>query len=208
MDDRSMSGVSMPAVIDRAAAPAFIDNGHESAADVLDSLVLAAREGDVPAFEALVTLRMRSAYRLARAILGSTEEAEDATQEAFVAAWRGLHSLRDSRRFDAWFQRILVNACRMSIRQRPRAIMVTVESLGENDGGAQDQSVIDLPGADALQRAIDSLTVPQRTILALRHFEDRSVAEIGAMMEIPIGTAKWRLHDARAALERALQAQQ
>jgi RNA polymerase sigma-70 factor (ECF subfamily) len=176
----------------------------ESAMEV--SLVERARAGDGEAFRALVSVRVLPTFRLARAILGTTEEAEDATQEAFLAAWRGIGSLRDPARFDAWFGRIVANACRMSVRRRPQAVVISVEEMGAHDEqGADDHSLAQLPEIDALQRAIDRLSVPQRTILALYHLQDRSVAEVGAILGIPVGTAKWRLSQARAALERAFE---
>jgi RNA polymerase sigma-70 factor (ECF subfamily) len=73
-------------------------------------------------------------------------------------------------------------------------------ALGRPDPGVE--GVADL---DALEGAFARLSVDQRTILSLHHLEDRSVADIAAMLGIPTGTAKWRLHAARAALERALE---
>ena len=83
-------------------------------------LVARSVDGDGEAFARLVDLRLMPAFRLARAILGTAEEAEDAVQEAFISAWRALPTLHDPDRFDAWFSRIVVNACRMAMRRRPR----------------------------------------------------------------------------------------
>ena len=76
----------------------------------------------------LVTARVADAYRLARAILLDDAEAEDAVQEASLAAWRRRDSLRDPARFDAWFDRILVNQCRDQLRRRKRAVPVAAPS--------------------------------------------------------------------------------
>jgi RNA polymerase sigma-70 factor (ECF subfamily) len=169
-------------------------------------MVERAKAGDPEAFDALVDLRLLPTYRLARVILGGKEEAEDATQEAFIAAWRALPSLRDAERFDAWFSRIVVNACRMSIRRRPRAAVVSIESIADAEPAAAEGSLNGVIDADALNRAIDSLEVPHRVILGLYYLEDRSVASIATILRIPSGTAKWRLHRARAALKRAMTA--
>jgi RNA polymerase sigma-70 factor (ECF subfamily) len=83
------------------------------------SLVERASQGDIDAFEELVRSHMASVYRLSVAILGSEHDAADATQEAFVAAWRGLGRLRDPDRFDAWLKRININACREVLRLIP-----------------------------------------------------------------------------------------
>lgn len=73
-------------------------------------LVERARAGDADAFDQLVRERLDAVYMLALGILGEAADARDATQEAFVAAWRKLPTLRDVDRFDAWLDRITVNA--------------------------------------------------------------------------------------------------
>ena len=178
------------------------------------ALVERARDGDRHAFDRLVAARLSQTFRLAKAITGHAGDAEDVTQEAFLQAWRNLPRLREPARFDAWFGRILVNEARMALRRRGRVMTVSVDELDVRDGdtrtfipGALDPSIDAIAQGDALQRAIDRLTLDQRTILALHHLEERPVAEIAAVFDIPVGTAKWRLHEARAALERAMETQ-
>jgi len=169
------------------------------------SLVERARSGDAEAFDALVAVRLLPTFRLARAILGGTEEAEDATQEAFIAAWRGLSSLRDAERFDAWFGRIVVNACRMSMRRRPKTVVLPLESvIARQSAPADDRSLRGVIDSDALNRAIDGLPLQQRAILVLYYLEDRPVSTVATILGIPSGTAKWRLFRARTALRTAL----
>jgi RNA polymerase sigma-70 factor (ECF subfamily) len=170
--------------------------------------------GDRSAFDRLVATRLTPTFRLARAIVGDTRDAEDATQEAFLSAWRSLPQLRDAGRFDAWFGRIVVNQARMTLRRRGHVLTVPVDAIHpDRDGsddrspGAPDPSIEAVGRADALQRAIDRLSAGQRTILALHYLEERQVADIAALLEIPVGTAKWRLHEARGALERAMETQ-
>jgi RNA polymerase sigma-70 factor (ECF subfamily) len=81
-------------------------------------LVERARGGDREAFEAIVRGKVDAVYGTALAILGDEADAQDAAQEAFIAAWRSFGSLRDPDRFEASFGRILVSACRMSLRRR------------------------------------------------------------------------------------------
>jgi RNA polymerase sigma-70 factor (ECF subfamily) len=182
--------------------------------DVELTLVERARDGDRHAFDRLVAARLPQTYRLAKAITGHPGDAEDVTQEAFLQAWRNLPKLRAADRFDAWFGRIIVNEARMAIRRRKRVMTVSIEAIDVRDGeptdvvpGFLDPSIDAIAQGDALQRAIDRLTVDQRTILALHHLEERPVAEIAAVFGIPVGTAKWRLHEARAALQRAMETQ-
>ncbi len=72
----------------------------------------AASSDQVAAFRRLADSHLDAAYRLARAILRDTTDAQDATHDAFVQAWRKWSTLRDPARFDQWFDRILVNTCR------------------------------------------------------------------------------------------------
>lgn len=179
------------------------------------ALVERARHGDRHAFDRLVASRLTPTFRLARAIVGDTRDAEDATQEAFLNAWRNLPRLRDTAKFDAWFGRIVVNEARLTLRRRGRVMTVPVDVIDvhgddrptANMPGSPDPSIDAIAASDALQRAIDRLTIEQRTILALHHLEERRVADIAALLGVPVGTAKWRLHEARAALERAMETQ-
>lgn len=171
-------------------------------------LVERARRGDREAFEMLVRRRIDSMVRTARAILGHEADAQDAVQEAFVAAWRRLPGLRDPDRFDAWLGRILLNACRMSLRRRRGVREIRMVDAGDEQAGpadlratALDQATAD---ADAFDRAFARLPIEERALLVLRHRDELPVAEIAARLGIPAGTAKSRLFHARRALGRAL----
>ena len=163
----------------------------------------AAIGGDVRAFDRLVLVHLPRTYRIALAILGSEADAGDAVQEAWLAAWRQLATLRDAARFDAWLDQILVNACRMSLRRRGRVREIRMPEGFEAEApqAAPDQ----IAERDALDRAFGRLTVEQRTILVLHHLELRPLSAIAAALVIPVGSAKSRLHAARAALERHLE---
>jgi RNA polymerase sigma-70 factor (ECF subfamily) len=141
-------------------------------------------------------------------------DAEDVVQEAFVSAWRSLRRLREPEKFDAWFGRILVNTARSHIRRRGTVTPISIDRRRADSPddehehpGRHDPALDRVDSSDALARAIDRLSVDQRTILALHHLEERPVAQIAAVLGIPVGTAKWRLHAARQALGRALEAQ-
>jgi RNA polymerase sigma-70 factor (ECF subfamily) len=168
-------------------------------------LIQAALRGDEAAFETLVEERLPRTYRMALAILGSEADARDAMQDAWVAAWRSLPSLLDASRFDAWLDQIVVNACRGAMRKRRRIREI---AIGEEFDVATPQ-----PGPDqvsereALNRAFSRLSIEQRTILVLHHLERRPLAAIAAALEVPVGTAKSRLHTARVALQHSLEAE-
>ena len=162
-----------------------------------------ARNGDRDAFELIVRARKDAVYRLSFAILGNEADARDAAQEALVAAWRQLRGLRDLDRFDAWLQRILVNAARQVIRANSRRRLrevpaSTVAALASqvDGGGADDAAVLDL--------ALRALPVEQRAILVLHHLEGQTVAKLSEILHVPLGTAKSRLFTARRALAAAI----
>jgi RNA polymerase sigma-70 factor, ECF subfamily len=154
-------------------------------------LLLRARAGDEEAFELIVEQRGEHLFRTARAILGNEADAYDATQEAFIAAWRRYSGLRDLDRFDAWLGRILVNQCRMALRRRGRVREVSLADRSEAAANATD---------GAFDDAFERLSADQRAILVLHHLHGYGVAEIGAWLGVPTGTVKWRLHRARQAL--------
>lgn len=192
---------------DRAGIPAGprpdVRATHMPVVDLVDR----ARAGDRRAFELLLDARLDRALGTAVAILGNEADARDATQEAFLRAWRELRQLRDSDRFDAWFTRILVNCCRTALRGRRRLTVreIPMDDLPELDDRAAGEGNGDQASLDAIEHAFERLSIAQRTILVLHHLEQRPVADIAARLGIPVGTAKSRLFAARQALERALE---
>jgi len=183
-----------------------------------DVLIERARHGDDAAFDILVRTRIDRCNRIAWSILLNDADAADATQEAFLAAWRQLPRLRSTSAFDGWLNRIVANAARMSRRHRVRLREVQVRPLepGGTDrdsvaeptadpGGPSDFDRVD--NADAIGRAFDRLREHERLILSLQYVDGRPIAEIARSLGIPLGTAKWRLHAARRALELAMEAE-
>jgi RNA polymerase sigma-70 factor (ECF subfamily) len=188
-------------------------NGATSADD---ALVRRARTGDAAAFELLVDTRIDRCYRLAWSILSNDADAADATQDALVSAWRQLPRLRDPATFDGWLNRIVANAALMARRHRVRLREVSVRPAYPGDEATGPEPPQD-PRArtamdefvdnDAIGRAFDRLRPQDRMLLVLHHVEERPVAEIARSLGIPVGTAKWRLHAARNALEKAMEAE-
>jgi RNA polymerase sigma-70 factor (ECF subfamily) len=172
------------------------------------SLIDRARNGDLDAFETIVRARMDAVYRLTSAILGDEADARDAAQETFVLAWREISRLREPEKFEAWLQRVAVNAARMTLRARGRRHVREIPSSQVVAAHASRSPVDDGPEADAarLDAALRFLPVDQRAILVLHHLDGRPLAEIATILDIPVGTAKSRLFAARRALETALRA--
>jgi RNA polymerase sigma-70 factor (ECF subfamily) len=164
-------------------------------------LVERASHGDASAFEQLLETRVDRVFRMACAILGNEADAHDATQEAFVSAWRNLSRLRDRSKFDPWLNQTVVNRCRDVLRRRNRSREI------ELDGAAllRDRQTDVDRDRFRVNAAFDRLRVEQRALLVAHHLDHLPVADIARQLGIPEGTAKWRLHAARQALERALE---
>jgi RNA polymerase sigma-70 factor (ECF subfamily) len=165
-----------------------------------------AEMGAVPdarqaAFARLVDASLDRSYRIASVILGDSIDAEDATHDAVVLAWRSFRALRQPERFDAWFQRILVNVCRDRLRKRRRQPVTELDAAG---GRAARDMLAAVDDRLVLDRAFARLTPDQAITIALRFHADLTVDAIAARMGVPPGTVKSRLHAALGALERAL----
>lgn len=163
--------------------------------------VLLAMRGDHEAFAALISAASNRLYALACLILRDSDRAEDATQEAFVRAWREIPRLRDAERFDAWLRRLVVNACYDEARRVRRRAEVSLVSVGE-------RAVVDTASAvaesDRVERAFRQIPLDQRTVLALQHYLDLSHSEIAETLDLPLGTVKSRLRYGVAAMRAAL----
>jgi RNA polymerase sigma-70 factor (ECF subfamily) len=193
-----------------------VTTAAKAAASADDALVRRARTGDAAAFAELVDTRVDRCYRLAWSVLSNDADAADATQDALVSAWRQLPRLRDPAAFDGWLNRIVANAALMARRHRVRLREVSVQLAHPGDRATTPEPPQDaharteadnVVDSDAISRAFDRLRPQDRMILALHHVEERPVAEIARSLGIPVGTAKWRLHAARAALEKAMEAE-
>ena len=160
-------------------------------------LLLRARAGDREAFDLIVLAKGEPAFRTSLAILGNEADARDATQETFIAAWRGFAGMRDLERFDAWLGRILINQCRMALRHRGRVHEVELADSPADSFATSDSSDFDA--------AFGRLSVDQRALLVLHHLHGYDVREIARWLGIPSGTVKWRLSRARQALATELE---
>lgn len=166
-------------------------------------LVHRARRGDREAFSVLAGAAVDRLYAVARLILRDADLAQDATQDALVRAWRDLPSLREVERFDAWLYRVTVRACSdmRKARQRWRSELVVVRS----EPSELDRSA-ELADRDELERALRRLSDTQRTILVLTFYLGFAPSDVADALDIPVGTAKSRLHYALEALRAALAA--
>lgn len=164
-------------------------------------LVVAAKSGDDEAFAGLVRLHQRRAYAVARAIVGTHEDAEDAVQEGFLHAYRALDRFVAGQSFGAWLHRIVANAA-LDLTRRRR--VRDADELSEVFASPFRDPAIDDELRTRLGAALATLGERQRSVIVLHDVEGFKHGEIGAMLGIPEGTSRSDLHHARAALRRAL----
>jgi len=159
-----------------------------SLSDPEQSLIEAARSGETAAFDRLVGELIEPAFRLAVAMLGNSQEAEDAVQEAAVKAWLRLGQLRPRASLRPWFLAIVANQCR-SARRRPWWSVLTVAEPAVYDRGHEDRLLL----AHDIDRALSRLSEIDRAILHLRFYQDLPLREIARILGISVSAAKVRL---------------
>ena len=168
------------------------------------ALVDRARQGDAEAFDALARTVGDRCMAIACRILRDADQAEDAVQAALITAWRELRTLRDPERFEPWLHRILTNECYAEARRRRRwsaHIRVLPDAEASEPGG-----ILTIDDRDQLDRAFRRLTLEQRAILVFHHYLGLPLSEVADRLDVPIGTAKSRLHYATSALRASLEA--
>jgi RNA polymerase sigma-70 factor (ECF subfamily) len=191
------------------------------AADTLDDAELARRVGcrDERAFELLMRRHNQMLYRIARSILRDDAEAEDAVQDAYLAAFRNISGFRGGARLSTWLARIVINESYGLLRKRKRAGVVLPFSpqsgpwdAGEPEEDAMTEASSEQPDAAAsrgevrqlLERNIDALPDQFRTAFILREVEEMSVDEAAACLGVPAATVRSRTFRARALLREAM----
>ena len=167
-------------------------------------LVERAMHGDEEAFDLLVGRIGDGLYSVARRILRDMTLAQDATQQALLAAWRNLPQLRDPDRFEAWAYRLLVNACHAEARREGR-------QHGNLRLLPHDEPMVSDPASsiatnDQLDRAFRTLSVEHRSVVVLVHYLGYTPTEAAEAMGTPAGTARSRLHYALQHLRSSIEA--
>lgn len=183
-----------------------------------DDRALAGRiaAGDRTAFEHMMRLYNRRLYRLARATLRDDAEAEDAVQEAYLAAFRAIGGYRGDATLATWLSRLVLNQCLARQRRQTRreniAPMVSTSSLAEVEQDVMDTRRSALPDETAMraeiraliERRLDTLPEPFRLVFVLRCVEELSVEETAQCLGIPEATVCSRHFRARALLRESL----
>lgn len=156
-------------------------------------LVQASQQGDQDAFALLVQRHQRRVFNLSLHMLQSYEDASESTQEAFVAAWRGLSSFRSEACFSTWLYRIACHCCLRQLERRKRArVLQTALQMEQMLSGVDDEQQAEQIREQHEQQALvrehlEQLPTRYRVVLILRHFQDRTYEEMAAMLTLPIG---------------------
>jgi RNA polymerase sigma-70 factor (ECF subfamily) len=167
-------------------------------------LVERAQRGDHDAFATLAAAAISRLDGAAWLILRDPDLAKDGVQNALVRAWRGLPTLRDPERFDAWLHRLVVRAC-IDEARRVRRHRVDVD-LTALDVPSADDAVSAIVVRDQLERGFMRLDPEMRALIVLHHYLDLPLPTVAATLGIPLGTAKSRLHRALGLMRAALDA--
>ena len=179
------------------------------------ALIRSAQRGDLEAFTCLVLSHQQQVYNVAYRIMGDEATASDATQEAFISAYRHVGSFHQGS-FKNWLLRIVRNACYDELRRRKRRPMISLDEAVITDEGVIE---FDLPAsadgpeqivqrrelADLLQRGINMLPIDQRLTLVLSDVQGLRYDEIAEITHSKRGTVKSRLSRARATLREYVQ---
>ena len=178
------------------------------------ALIQAAQRGNLDAFNQLILHYQTQAYNLAYHILQDAAAADDATQEAFISAYRGLEKFRGGS-FRAWLLRITSNACYDELRRRKRHPAISWDDFGDLeeeanphlvDGGPQpEESLQQDELREMLERLMQKLPQDQRMVLLLVDRMGLSYEEAAQTLHIRLGTVKSRLARARSRMQLLLQ---
>jgi len=173
-------------------------------------LVLASKGGDQDAFAQLVQRYQRRIFNLVYRMLQHYEEANEITQETFLAAWQGLPSFRGEARFATWLYRIAYNCAlkQLETRKRDRALQAALQA----EQALESESTFDRASAqiDAyeqqalVQEHLSHLPAKYRIVLILRHLQDMTYEEMAEILTMPVGTIKTHLFRARNLLKERL----
>ena len=174
-------------------------------------MIRLAADGDMAAFEQLVTTHQPAIYRLALRMTGNPEDAADMTQEAFLRAWRGLGSFQADSSLSTWLFRLTSNVCIDFLRAARRHLCLLYTSDGEeytldapDPAKLPEEELLAREEREELQAAMDLLAPEQRLILSLRVENDLSYTDIAAVLGVREGTVKSRLARARDQLRKKL----
>jgi RNA polymerase sigma-70 factor (ECF subfamily) len=178
-----------------------------------EQMVERALSGDADAFGVIVRRWERRIYALAFGMLGREEDARDATQETFLAAFRNLRGFRGEAKVSSWLHRIAVNQCITRQRRARVRSETALEDEAERDAASFAVGAHESPArlaesrerTAAVRRAVSSLPTELRQVIVMKEFEELTFQEIAEALELPLSTVKSRLYTALRQLRMRLE---
>lgn len=185
----------------RSATP-FVVATPISVDDSDDVFVMRVLAGDANAFVALIDRYKRAVYSLAYRLLSNATDAEDAAQETFVRAYTRLNTYQPGSRFGSWLLSITSHWCIDFLRRRRAVSLDEMEKSPIADSISDHPEVLAIQSErrDEVQRWMNALPAPYRTVLILRYWHDLSYSEISERIGLPVSTIRMRLFRARQLL--------
>ena len=180
-----------------------------------NALIQAARKGDLDAFNRLVLAYQDLVYNQAFRMMGDAESADDASQEAFISAYRNIHTYRGGS-FRGWLLRIVTNACYDELRRRKRRPTVPLEPVDSNEdelespgwladpGESPEESAVRSELDKAIRRCLEALPDEFRAMVVLVDLQGFDYYEAAEVVGSPVGTVKSRLSRARVRMKDCL----
>jgi RNA polymerase sigma-70 factor (ECF subfamily) len=180
------------------------------------ALIKTAQRGDLDSFNTLVLAYQESLFNTAFRIMGDEDQAADATQDAFLSAFRNISSYRGGS-FRAWLLRTVTNACYDELRRKKRRPTTPLEPVTTEDEEIESPQWLTDPGLSpeqvaedaelehAIQHCLNGLPVDYRSVVVLTDIQGLDYSEVAASLKTPLGTIKSRLARARLRLRECLQ---
>jgi RNA polymerase sigma-70 factor (ECF subfamily) len=184
-----------------------------TAAEPDDALIRRVCAGETACFETLMRRHNERIYRTVRSVLGEDADVEDVMQQAYVSAYQHLAGFEGRARFSTWMTRLAINEAYARLRKRARSEPApweddhTMAEEPEAAGPTPEQVAARIEMQALLERAVDTLSPPNRTVFMLRSVEGLSTAETADCLQISEEAVKTRLHRANEALRLWLAAQ-
>ena len=185
-------------------------SGHDFSSTNDETLVKAARRGDMDAFEELVARHRDRIYARAFSMTRNEQEAIDLSQEAWIKGWQRLEQFQGDSSFTTWMTRIVINLCLDHLRKQKRHRTDSIEAMEDESGGVERQLPVEIVNpTEGLERgelrrkidgALERLSAEHRTVLVLHAFEEMDYKTIAKTIGCSMGTVMSRLFYARRKL--------
>ena len=164
--------------------------------------VTSSQRGDVVSFNRLVLKWEKKIFNLSLRILRDPNEAAEATQEAFMIAFKRIRQFRQDSSFATWLYRITVNHCTNRLQRRPEGIHFSLDSSSDGltlrknlvTGESQEEALIQAETQQRVRNALESLSPEQRIVMELRFFQELKFEQIAEIVEAPLSTVKSRFY--------------